>query len=65
MPRQAAANLGVSMVPRAEIALVVLYECRVIDPRIVPSEVFAGMVLVCLLSSVFAPILLRRMLDTG
>lgn len=58
-----ALNLGVSMIPRAEIALVVVYECQAIDERIVPPEVFAGMVLVSLATSIVSPIALRRMLD--
>lgn len=62
MPRRDALQLGVSMVPRAEIALVVIYECRAINPSIVPAEVFAGMVLVCLGTSVLSPLALRRML---
>jgi Kef-type K+ transport system membrane component KefB len=57
-----ALNLGVSMIPRAEIALVVIYECRAIDDQIVPPEVFAGMVLVSLATSIVSPVALRRML---
>ncbi|MGE0621395.1 MAG: cation:proton antiporter [Pseudomonadales bacterium] len=62
MSPQDAARLGVSMIPRAEIALVVIYECLAIDERIVPPEVFAGMILVVLATSVFAPVALRRLL---
>lgn len=68
MRRREALNLGVSMIPRAEIALVVIYECRALDDRIIPGEVFAGMVLVSLATSVVSPIALRRMLgvrETG
>lgn len=54
-----AMNLGISMIPRAEIALVVIYECRNIDERIVPSEVFAGMVFVSLATSILSPLMLR------
>jgi Kef-type K+ transport system membrane component KefB len=57
-----ALNLGVSMIPRAEIALVVIYECRAIDERIVSPEVFAAMVFVALATSIAAPIALRQML---
>jgi Kef-type K+ transport system membrane component KefB len=64
MSRGDAVTLGVSMIPRAEIALVVIYECRAIDSRIVPPEVFAGMVLVSLATSVLAPIVLRLVLNT-
>ncbi|XOV84011.1 MAG: cation:proton antiporter [bacterium] len=64
MNRTHALMLGVSMVPRAEIALVVMYTCRAIDPTLVPDDVFASMVLVCLASCIVAPIMLRRMLVT-
>ena len=57
-----ATKLGVSMIPRAEIALVVIYECRAIDSEIVPTEVFAGMIAVSLATCVIAPIALRRLL---
>ena len=62
MPSRDALVLGVSMIPRAEIALVVIYECAAIDSRIVTSEVFAGMVLVSLATSVVAPVALRWIL---
>jgi Kef-type K+ transport system membrane component KefB len=62
MNKRDAVNLGVSMVPRAEIALVVIYECQAIDERIVPPEMFAGMVLVSLVTSIISPIALRRIL---
>lgn len=64
MNRRDAVNLGVSMVPRAEIALVVIYECRAIDARIVPPELFAGIVLVSLATSIFSPIVLRSILSS-
>jgi hypothetical protein len=58
-----ALTIGVSMIPRAEIALVVMYECRAIDEQVVPPEVFAGMVMVTLGTCIVSPILLRRMLS--
>lgn len=65
MNRRNAINLGISMVPRAEIALVVIYECQAIDNRIVPPEMFAGIVLVSLITSIVSPIALRRTLSAG
>ncbi len=62
MSRQDALILGVSMVPRAEIALVVMYACRAIDEQVVPDEIFSAMVLVSLVTCTVSPILLRRML---
>ncbi len=64
MNRRYALILGLSMVPRAEIALVVMYTCSLIDPGLVPAEVFASMVLVSLGTCIFAPVVLRRMLLT-
>jgi Kef-type K+ transport system membrane component KefB len=55
--------LGISMIPRAEIALVVLYQCRQLGENIVSAEVFAGMVLVSLATSIFSPLLLRHKLE--
>ena len=63
MQRRDALHLAVSMIPRAEIALVVIYECRAVDSNIVSAEVFAGMVLVSMGTSIVAPIALRRMLS--
>ncbi len=65
MGRRDAMNLGFSMIPRAEIALVVIYECRQIDERIVPSEVFAGMVFVSLATSILSPVILRWTLGSS
>jgi Kef-type K+ transport system membrane component KefB len=63
MNRSDAFNLGVSMMPRAEIALVVIYECRAIAPGIVSPDVFAGMVLVALATSIVSPLILRKSLS--
>ncbi|MCR9259963.1 MAG: cation:proton antiporter [Pseudomonadaceae bacterium] len=63
MNRTHALMLGLSMVPRAEIALVVMYTCRAIDPGLVPDDVFASMVLVSLGTCILAPVILRKMLS--
>jgi Na+:H+ antiporter len=63
MNRTHALMLGLSMVPRAEIALVVMYTCRAIDPGLVPDDVFASMVLVSLGTCIVAPVMLRKMLS--
>lgn len=60
-----ALTLGVSMIPRAEIALVVLYECRALDDRIISSEVFASIVMVSLITCIISPIILRQMLKNS
>jgi Kef-type K+ transport system membrane component KefB len=63
MNRTHALMLGLSMVPRAEIALVVMYTCRAIDPALVPDDVFASMVLVSLATCIVAPVMLRKMMS--
>ncbi|MEJ2130711.1 MAG: cation:proton antiporter [Gammaproteobacteria bacterium] len=62
MSKADAATLGVSMVPRAEIALVVADQCRRLGEAVVSHEVFAAMVLISVATSIFAPLMLRRML---
>lgn len=57
-----AATLGISMVPRAEIGLLVLFACNEVDSRLVPPELFAGTVIASVLSCLAAPLLLRRRL---
>lgn len=61
--RSDAVLLGISMIPRAEIALVIMYQCRQFGEDIIPAGVFTGMVLVSLATSILSPLLLRRMLD--
>ena len=62
MPKTHAMLLGLSMIPRAEIALVVVYQCSKLDMDLVSDEVFAAMVVVSLATSVLSPLLLRRTL---
>jgi Kef-type K+ transport system membrane component KefB len=54
--------LGVSMVPRAEIAMIIIYQFSVFDGNIVPDEVFAALVMMAIMTSVSAPVILRAML---
>jgi len=50
------------MIPRAEIALLIIYQCSQLGEGVVPQEVFAGMVVASLLTSVVAPPLVRILL---
>lgn len=61
--RNDAALLGISMIPRAEITMVVLYQCRQLGEEIVPDEIFAGMVLVTAATAVTCPLVLRPLLN--
>ncbi|MBT6117558.1 MAG: cation:proton antiporter, partial [Rhodospirillaceae bacterium] len=53
--------VGVTMVPRAEIAMVILHEGARLGPGIVGAEVYGAMVLVCLATSILAPLALDRL----
>jgi Kef-type K+ transport system membrane component KefB len=57
--RQDALALGLSMIPRAEIAMVIIFQCRQLGNAIVPDTVFAGMVLMAVMTSIAGPIMLR------
>ena len=54
--------IGVSMMPRAEIAMVVMSEGRLLGDWAVPPELFSAMVLVVLATSIVAPLIIARML---
>ena len=55
--------LGISMVPRAEIAMIIIYQCSIFGSNIVSDEVFAAMVLMAIMTSISAPVALRLMLS--
>lgn len=59
VPPTAAAVLGVSMVPRAEIAMVVMQRGAHIAEGLVSDDVYAAMVFVSALTCVGSPLLLR------
>lgn len=50
------------MIPRAEIAMVIVYQCRQLGGDIVSDNVFAAIVLVAVMTSIFAPLVLRSLL---
>ncbi len=54
--------LGVSMIPRAEIAMIIMQRGLELGDWAVPSEVFSGMVLVSLVTCIGAPLILRLLL---
>lgn len=54
--------LGVSMIPRAEIAMVILYQAQKLGPHVVPQPVYAAMVMVTLATSTLTPLLLEPLL---
>lgn len=54
--------LGVSMVPRAEICMLIMHRARAMGPWAAPPRVYAGMVVVCAITCVVAPWVLRPLL---
>jgi len=60
--RQNALLLGISMVPRAEIAMLIVFQASLLDKNIISSELYAAMVLVAVLTSVTSPIILRKLI---
>jgi len=54
--------LGISMVPRAEIALVIIYQCRELGEDILSEEIFTIMVLVFAATSIITPLILRSLI---
>ena len=55
--------IGISMVPRAEIMMVVMQHGLQLGTWAVPSQVFAGMVVVSAATSIATPLLLRPLLQ--
>lgn len=58
-----AALIGISMIPRAEIAMVIMHQGRRLGPDVVPPSVYAAMVVVSALTCLLAPLLLGPLLD--
>ncbi|WP_287251868.1 cation:proton antiporter [Moorena sp. SIO4E2] len=55
--------LSISMVPRAEIAMVIMQRGRYLGDWAVPPEVFAAMAMVSAVTCIFSPLLLRPLLQ--
>jgi len=60
--RPDAVLLGLSMIPRAEIAMVIIYQCQQLGDDVVPDNVFSAMVVVSVMTSILAPLILRSLL---
>ncbi len=59
--RENAVLLGVSMIPRAEISMLIFIQVGILDPTLVPAELYSAMVLVVVVTAVFSPLALRRL----
>lgn len=60
--RKDAFLLGISMVPRAEIAMLIVFQASLLGTNIVPPKLYAATVLVAVLTSVISPIILRKLI---
>jgi len=54
--------VGMSMIPRAEIAMIIVQKDLSLGDWAMPHELFGGMIVVSMLSCLGVPVLLRRML---
>ncbi len=60
--RRGAVLLGISMIPRAEIAMILMRQGQAFGPSVVPAEAFSGMVFVSAATCIMTPLVLRPML---
>ena len=54
--------IAASMIPRAEIAMVIMHKGQQMGPEVVPPDVYAGMVIVSAVTCLLAPLLLYPLL---
>jgi len=54
--------LGISMIPRAEIAMVIMHRGLLLGEWAVPNDVFSAMVLVSVATLVISPIIISLLL---
>jgi Kef-type K+ transport system membrane component KefB len=62
--KKSALLIGISMIPRAEIALIVMQKGRGLGSQILPSNVFSAMILVCMITCTVIPFILRQLLKS-
>jgi len=55
--------IAVSMVPRAEIAMLIMHQGKRFGESVVPEALYGGMVLVSMVTCIAAPIILRPLLN--
>jgi Kef-type K+ transport system membrane component KefB len=60
--RISAALIGISMVPRAEIAMVIVQAGHRQGNAIMPAALFNGVILVCAITCILTPVVIRRLL---
>lgn len=55
--------LGTSMIPRAEIAMIIMHQGLLLGDWAVPTSLYSGMVLVSLVTAIISPVIIRFMLN--
>jgi Kef-type K+ transport system membrane component KefB len=60
--KKSALLIGISMIPRAEIALVVIQKGRELGAEYLPSNLFSAIILVCMITCTLIPFILRYFL---
>lgn len=53
--------LGVSMIPGAEIAMLIIIQASILDKTLSPPQLYSAMVLVVVLTSIISPIVLKKL----
>ena len=61
--RRGALLIGLSMIPRAEITMIIMQRGRQLGDWAVPPRLYSGMVVVCAATCVVIPLLLDQLLD--
>jgi len=52
--------LGLSMIPRAEVAMIIMERSKALKNDVMPDHIFTAMVITCLTTCIIAPIILTR-----
>jgi Kef-type K+ transport system membrane component KefB len=62
--RSSAALLGLSMVPRAEVAMIIMQRSLTLRAGSMPEEIYTAMVIVCIATCIIPPLVLNRLIDS-
>jgi Kef-type K+ transport system membrane component KefB len=54
--------LGFSMIPRAEITMLIVFQAGMLNNSLISPELYSAMVIVVVLSSVASPVVLRKLI---
>ncbi|MBD3347010.1 MAG: hypothetical protein GF401_18300 [Chitinivibrionales bacterium] len=60
--RRQALTLGISMVPRAEVAMIIIHQAHRIAPEMVPQSIVSAIALVAIITAILSPIIIEGLL---